>query len=98
MRMRLSFNPYWICTDQDIDSRSLHGRTPVRIVDMSKSAASERPQSASDDGEPDTNEPVTEADPALVKPENSETVQTEVNQPERFNEAIAPVPGVEEPD
>ncbi len=66
--------------------------------ELFQSAESERPQSASDDGEPDTNEPVTEADPALVKPENSETVQTAVNQPERFNEAIAPVPGVDEPD
>ena len=28
-------------------------------------------QPASDDGTPDTSEPVTEADPALVKPENS---------------------------
>ena len=48
-------------------------------------------------GTPETDEPVTEADPALASPQNSATAQTEENQPERFNEAIAPVPGVDEP-
>jgi len=54
------------------------------------------PGAASDDGTPDSDEPVTEADPALVSQENS-TAQPEDNQAERFNEAIAPVPGVDEP-
>ena len=45
--------------------------------------------------EPD--EPVTEADPALVSPENRATAQADENQPQRFNEAIAPLPGVDEP-
>ena len=61
-------------------------------------------QPASDDGTPDTNEPVTEGDPALVTPENSNAGSSaadrpahDINEPERFNEAIAPVPGVDEP-
>jgi segregation and condensation protein B len=47
---------------------------------------------------------ITEADPALVSPENANAAggstekQRKVNQPERFNEALAPVPGVETPD
>ncbi len=58
---------------------------------------------ASDSDMPEENEPVTEADPALVTPENSNEGSSatslssgEENHPERFNEAVAPVPEVEQ--
>jgi segregation and condensation protein B len=41
--------------------------------------------------------PVTEADPALVKAESDNSASGDSNQPERFNEAIAPVPEIDEP-
>jgi len=46
--------------------------------------------------------PVTEADPALVGPENSNEGSSPtdpplaIDHPERFNEAVAPVPGLDE--
>ena len=55
------------------------------------------PVAPSENGSPDTNEPVTEADPALVTEENSVAAQADDNHPERFNEAVAPVPGVDDP-
>ena len=66
-------------------------------------AASE--SDTSDDNHPvtagnssDHGQPVTEADPALVSPENSEKQSSaEINHPERFDEAIAPVAGIDEP-
>ncbi len=77
------------------------GDPQSELFQPSDSAHSE---AASDDGVPNTNEPVTEADPALVKPENSNAGSSatdpplaDINEPERFNEAIAPVPGVDEP-
>ncbi len=66
--------------------------------ELFQAADTEQTQPTSDDGVPDSNEPVTEADPALVSEENSEAAQAGVNQPERFNEAIAPVPGIDEPN
>ena len=54
-----------------------------------------QPAPASDSD--DSNEPVTEADPALVSPENRSNAEESENQAERFNEAIAPVPGIDEP-
>jgi len=62
-----------------------------------QAADDKQPQAASDNADADANEPVTEADPALVSPENRESAQAEDNQPERFNEAIAPLPGIDEP-
>ena len=52
---------------------------------------------ASDEQTAGGEQPVTEADPALVKPENSDRQQGDTNHAERFNEAVAPVSGVEEP-
>jgi len=66
--------------------------------------ANPQPPAASDSDMPEQDEPVTEADPALVTPENSNEGSSatapppaDLNQPERFNEAIAPVPEVDEP-
>jgi len=55
-------------------------------------------QPAPESDTPDASDPVTEADPALVSAENSATAQAEVNHPERFNKAIAPVAGIDEPE
>jgi segregation and condensation protein B len=65
--------------------------------ELFQAAAEPQSAAATEDGASDSTEPVTEADPALVSEGNSEAAQAEVNQPERFNEAIAPVPGIEEP-
>ena len=65
--------------------------------ELFQAADGQQPQAESDNGTPESDEPVTEADPALVSPENSAAAQAEDNQPERFNEAIAPVPGIDEP-
>jgi segregation and condensation protein B len=61
-----------------------------------------QPRAASDAREESA--PVTEADPELVKAENSNEGSSatspppaDLNEPERFNEAIAPVAGVDEP-
>ena len=64
----------------------------------SESSASADNESAGEGSTSDDDQPVTEADPALVGPENSEKQPSaEINHPERFNEAIAPVAGVDEP-
>lgn len=55
------------------------------------------PEAAPEGDAPEAIEPVTEADPALASAENSEAAQSEENHPERFNEAIAPLPGIDEP-
>ena len=59
---------------------------------------------ASQGQKPDENQPVTEAAPALVSPMNddpgsnsNQQPPAEINEPERFNEAVAPVAGVDEP-
>jgi len=53
---------------------------------------------ASQEQTAETEEPVTEADPAVASAENSEKQPAlEANHPERFNEAVAPVAGVDEP-
>lgn len=59
---------------------------------------------ASDADTTDANEPVTEAVPELVSPDNdnagssaTEPPPPEINEVERFDEAIAPVAGVDEP-
>jgi segregation and condensation protein B len=59
--------------------------------------AESQAEAVADDDRPQPGEPVTEADPALVSAENSEASQNEDNQPERFNEAIAPLAGGDEP-
>ncbi len=57
-----------------------------------------QPRVASDAGISGESTPVTEADPALVKPENDNAESSaSINHPERFNEAIAPVAEVDEP-
>ncbi|MFZ0706150.1 MAG: SMC-Scp complex subunit ScpB [Candidatus Korobacteraceae bacterium] len=50
----------------------------------------------SDNGTPERDESVTEGDP-VVSDENSATARDVIEQPERFNEAIAPIPGIDEP-
>jgi segregation and condensation protein B len=56
------------------------------------------PQAAAPQDDATSDSPVTEADSALVSSENKKnTPDRDVNQPERFNEAVAPVPGVDEP-
>ena len=63
--------------------------------------AGETPINAPAAGEgsgPDESETVTEADPALVSPENSgNQPPAEADPPERFNEAIAPLAEIDEP-
>ncbi len=60
--------------------------------ELFQAAENEQPPPVSE-----SDETVGEANPALTDPENSTTAAAEVNQPDRFNEAIAPVPGIEEP-
>jgi len=77
------------------------GDPQAELFVASAEASSVEPASEADmDGE--ENRPATEADPALVKPENSnagssptEPLPADVQEPERFNEAVAPVPGVD---
>jgi segregation and condensation protein B len=53
---------------------------------------------AAEDSVPDASETVPEADPALASTENSgNQAPAEVDPPERFNEAIAPLPEIDEP-
>jgi segregation and condensation protein B len=66
--------------------------------ELFQTPAAEQTQPAREGDSPDPNEPVTEADPALVSAENRSTAEEAENQPQRFNEAIAPVPGVDEPE
>jgi segregation and condensation protein B len=71
--------------------------------ELFQAPANPQAAAASDSGMPEQDERVSEADPALVTPENSNEGSSatspplDVNQPERFNEAIAPVPEVDEP-
>lgn len=57
------------------------------------SAVADDSESAAQDPVADE-QPVTEADPALASSENKDSA-AENNEPERFNEAVAPVPGVD---
>jgi segregation and condensation protein B len=80
------------------------GDPQAELFALSESAP--HPSSASDPGnavESDQDLPVTEADPALVGLEKSNAGSSPTDPPlaidhrERFNEAIGPVPGVDEP-
>ena len=72
--------------------------------ELFQAPAEAQPPALSEADISDDQPPVTEADPALVKPENSNEGSSatspppaDLNEPERFNEAIAPVAGVDEP-
>jgi segregation and condensation protein B len=62
-------------------------QTPEQPADVAKTG--EAPTA-----EAPGSEPVTEADPAIVSEDNSNAA-AETSEPERFNEAVAPVPGVD---